>query len=449
MEAHIMNHLTLALAELLAPLQTCFRVEVFTTFQAVVAAWLICPGPRTLSEVWQASSLAGKCHYDAIYSLFGAAQWSWDEIGALLCLLILTQLVPTGPVWIVIDDTLCHKRGAKVAFGGMFLDPVLSSKRRKVLRFGLNWVVLGIAVRLPCRPDRYYCLPVLWRVFRKKGLPGHQKKTVLAAELARRICASVPHRDVWLVADSAYVNARVLRDRPATLQVIGPLSKKAALYLPAPEPKRGQRGRRRRKGERLPTPAQMLEDTKRFAAAERTFAFPRGAKALRVQVVRDILWYTGCKTEPVAVVLVRDPAGQWRDEVLLCTSATAGAAAMLEGYARRWSVELSFFDSKQHRGLHDPQVWSERSVERAHPMAWFCYSVTLLWYARQGQTSAAVQRERPWYTPKHTPTFTQMLGALRLDVWRQRLFGEAQADAPGPPTQEMLETLLHCLAAVR
>ncbi len=71
------------------------------------------------------------------------------------------------------------------------------------------------------------------------------------------------------------------------------------------------------------------------------------------------------------VVLVRDPLGQWRDEALVATDPTASAAFVILGYCRRWSVELAFFDSKQYLGLHDPRVWSERSVERAHPMAWF------------------------------------------------------------------------------
>jgi hypothetical protein len=39
---------------------------------------------------------------------------------------------------VAVDDTLCHKRGAKVAFGGIFLDAVLSSKKHKTFRFGLN-----------------------------------------------------------------------------------------------------------------------------------------------------------------------------------------------------------------------------------------------------------------------------------------------------------------------
>src|ERR671926_210915 len=66
-------------------------------------------------------------------------------------------------------DQLIPSLGALVAFGGIFLDAVLSTKRHKTLRFGVNWVVLGIAVPLPFRPDRYYCLSVLWRAYRKKG----------------------------------------------------------------------------------------------------------------------------------------------------------------------------------------------------------------------------------------------------------------------------------------
>jgi hypothetical protein len=444
-----MDYLIPSLAELLAPLRYCFRQEVFATFQIIAVAWMVCPGPRTLSEVWQATGLAAQRHWDCIYALFASAKWDWDEIGALLILLILIHLVPAGYVWIVVDDTLCHKRGAKVAFGGIFLDAVLSSKRHKTFRFGLNWVVLGIAVRLPLRPDRYYCLPVLWRLFRKKGLPGHQKKTQLAAELARLFAGLVPDRDVWLVADSAYINAALLRDRPANLQVIGPLSKKAALYLPASAAKTGQRGRHRQKGDRLPNPTQMLEDPQRFPAAVEEFDFLRATKRLRVQVVRNVLWYTGCKTDRVAVVLVRDPQGQWRDEVLLCTAASASAQTVLEGYSRRWSIELSFFDSKQYLGLHDPQVWCATSVARAHPMAWFCYSLALLWYALHGAQAEAVQRDRPWYKPQASPTFTEMLGTLRLALWRQAIFSEAGTMAPQPPSQEMLDTLLHCLAAVR
>ncbi len=85
-----------------------------------------------------------------------------------------------------------------------------------------------------------------------------------------------------------------------------------------------------------------------------------------MQVIRDILWYRGSKTEPVMVVLVRDPLGQWRDEALVATDPTATARFVILGYCRRWCVELAFFDSKQQLGLHDPRcgacgAWSERT----------------------------------------------------------------------------------------
>ena len=54
-------------------------------------------------------------------------------------------------------------------------------------------------------------------------------------------------------------------------------------------------------------------------------------RPLRVQVVRDVLWYNACKAEPVAVVLVRDPAGEWRDEALVVTDPTASAAFVIAG----------------------------------------------------------------------------------------------------------------------
>jgi hypothetical protein len=144
-----MDQLIPGLAALVEAFRDCFHPQVFQTFQALLAGWITCQGPRTISEVWLATGLAAKRHHDTAYAVFHSACWEWDDLGIVTATLILTHLVPGGVVWIAVDDTLCHKRGAKVAFGGIFLDAVLSSKKHKTLRFGLNWVVLGIAVSLP------------------------------------------------------------------------------------------------------------------------------------------------------------------------------------------------------------------------------------------------------------------------------------------------------------
>jgi DDE superfamily endonuclease len=440
-----MDQLIPGFAALVEGCREGFHPQVFQTFQTLIAGWIVCVGPRTISEVWQATGLAARRHHDTAYAVFHSAVWEWDDLGIVLTTLILTHLVPGGVVWMVVDDTLCHKRGAKVAFGGIFLDAVLSSRSHKTFRFGLNWVVLGIAVPIPMRPDRYYCLPVLWRLCRKKGQDGYQTRPQAAAALARKLAEANPGRTFWLVGDSAYVNAAVLQKRPDNLQVIGPLPWKAALYtLPTPRlPK--QKGAPRKKGDRLPNPRAMIADEATYPAALMTLAFPNQTRQLRVQVIRDVLWYRGCKTQPVMVVLVRDPLGQWRDEALVATDPTASAAFVILGYCRRWSVELTFFDSKQYLGLHDPRVWSARSVERAHPMAWFVGTLTILWSCVQGHAGSHVVRDRPWYAGKITPTFTDMLGALRLQMWEHALFCECGDELPAP---KYIQTLLYRLAAV-
>jgi hypothetical protein len=438
-----MDQLIPSLAELAAPLRDCSRSEVFQTFQILLAGWITCLGPHTISGVWQATGLAAKRHHDIAYAVFHSAAWEWDDLGIVPATVILAQLIPGGVAWLVVDDTLCHKRGAKVAFGGISRDAVLSSRRSKVLRFGLNWVVLGIAVPVPMRPDRYFCLSVLWRVQRKAGQAGYRTRPQAAAELARALAEADPGRTFWLAGDSAYVNAATLRDRPANLHVIGPLHGKAALFE-RPGPYSGK-GRPPKKGRRLPAPKAMIEDTAAYPAATMTIAFPKLTRELRVQVIRDVLWYRGCGEEPVAVILVRDPAGRWRDEALVATDPAVDPVFAITGYCRRWSAEVTFFESKQYLGLHDPRVRSERSMERAHPMSWFVGSLVVLWYCRKGHEGSHVVRQRPWYKREVTPTFTDMLGALRFQKWEDAVFGESGQEVPSP---ECIERLLYRLSAV-
>ena len=115
-----MDHFITSLTALVEAFGDCFHPQVFQTFQALIAGWIVCLGPRTISEVWQATGLAAKRHHDTAYAVFHSAAWEWDDLGIVLATLILTHLIPGGVVWVVVDDTLCHKRGAKVAFGAGF-----------------------------------------------------------------------------------------------------------------------------------------------------------------------------------------------------------------------------------------------------------------------------------------------------------------------------------------
>src|SRR5713101_7918201 len=193
-----MDQLIPTLEAFLVGLAPAFRQEVHDVFCEMVAAWIVCLGRRTISRVWETTGQAEQRNHAAAFRLFSQAAWNWDEVCRLLLLQILVRLVPGVRVWLVADDTLCHKRGAKVAFGGIFLDAVLSSKKHKVFRFGNNWVLLGIVVELACRPNRYFCLPILWRIAEKKGTKSkaeHRTKPQLAAEMITVLAGWFPLRE--------------------------------------------------------------------------------------------------------------------------------------------------------------------------------------------------------------------------------------------------------------
>src|SRR5262245_4952254 len=124
-----MDQLIPSLAPLLAGLAPAFRLEVHGLFCQMVGAWIVCLGRRSISRVWETTGQAEQRNHAAAFRLFSEAVWNWDEVCRLVLLQILARLLPGSCVWLVVDDTLCHKRGAKVAFGGIFLDAVLSSKR--------------------------------------------------------------------------------------------------------------------------------------------------------------------------------------------------------------------------------------------------------------------------------------------------------------------------------
>ena len=434
-----MDQLIPSLTRLLDPLAPAFRKEVFPMFCKMVAAWIVCLGRRTISRVWETTGQTRKRNHSAAFRLFYQAVWNWDEVMRLLLAAILQTFVPGMRVWVVVDDTLCHKRGAKVAFGGIFLDAVLSTRKHKTFRFGNNWVLLGLVVSVPFHRNRPFCLPLLWRVYEKRGTKTkkeHRTKNHLAAEMVRVLAKWLPGREILVVADSAYIGKLLLHDRPENVDFIGPICWRAVLTTT----KRTRDGQEASSGNRLPTPKELLDDN-RWPWQTQQFQFANGERRrLQIKSLR-VCWPTVAGKGLVAVVLVRDPKGEWRDEALVSTNPDLCDRDIVLGYCRRWSVEVAFSDAKGFLGFHDPCVWKKESVERAAPMSWFTGTLVLLWYAREGPNHKMAKRHRPWYTKTMT-TFSDVLATCRLTLWESWWSSPAdKRPADQDPDQWLLEYL--------
>ena len=71
--------------------------------------------------------------------------------------------------------------------------------------------------------------------------------------------------------------------------------------------------------------------------------------------------------------------------------------------------------------------------------------MTILWYAVSGHAGEQLDRERSWYRQKVTPTFSDMLGSLRLQMWQHRVYGASGTEVP---STECVQMLLRTLSAV-
>jgi len=136
-----------------------------------------------------------------------------------------------------------------------------------------------------------------------------------------------------VVADAAY-HGPALKQLPASVTWTTRLPANAALSALAPPRLPGERGRPCLKGLRLGTPAELA------AAATWTPVTVRiyGRSHRTDLAARTCLWYGCLHTRTVKVILARNHAGVL---ALVTTDlATPAAAALIERYAARWSIEV-------------------------------------------------------------------------------------------------------------
>ena len=241
-------------------------------------------------------------------------------------------------------------------------------------------------------------------------------KLALARELLALVAGWADGRTVYAVVDSAYAARPLLEARPTNVQVLSRLRPDAALWARPGRRRPGQRGRPRKRGHRLPTPKAMAATRRRWDPLPLTLY---GRQVTPRVFGCTALWYGALREQPVRIVIVRDPGGRRRDEAFFCTDLTVDHAFILEGYARRWTIEVAFHDQKQFLGFEDPQNQTATAVARTAPMAALAYDLVLLWYAaRVQQGRASDWLRRPWYRSKSTPSFLDMLTAVRQESWQ-------------------------------
>jgi hypothetical protein len=433
-----------SLARLLSLFRPCFTAPTFATFCALCMGFLACVGEHTVTGMLLAARRERAWHHSRAHDFFARARWSADELGLTLLDFLCARLLPAGaPLVLAVDDSLFPRSGRKVFGAHLHRDDHVAGGGRQV-RFGNSWVVLGLVISLPFS-SRAFCLPLLFRLWRadparrghgKKGNPRKRKpdpaypsKPELARELIELVTARHPRRRLQVVADGAYA-AKALRHLPRRIDLTTRLLATAALYAPAP-PRSGRRGRPPLKGERLPDLKTIANDAK--TRWQRIRATGSGVPPLLDCYLVDCLWYGVFHTQRVRVLIARTPERRdGFDVALVTTDLCAEAREIIERYAQRWAIEVSFQDAKQLTGVGEARNRTRRAVERTVPFGFLCQTLVVAWYALNGQAREDVlhrRRHAPWYRHKRAPSYQDMLVSLRRALI-------AVEYPPGPPGKD-------------
>ncbi len=125
----------------------------------------MCLGKRTEYGVFQTIradtpvSRQQRHSFDRFYNFSSRSAWIVRDLAHQIAVAVVVQLNPHGLLYLVVVDTLLHKRGKNVYGLGWFRDAVASTAKRVATASGNHWMVVGLAIRIPGTP-KIYCLPI-------------------------------------------------------------------------------------------------------------------------------------------------------------------------------------------------------------------------------------------------------------------------------------------------
>ncbi|MGW9027492.1 transposase [Streptomyces sp. NPDC055722] len=395
-----------SLIDVLQIVRSCFTAPSFATLCSLVTGVLAADGPRTVTGMWSAAGLAGRCHWSRGHRFFSRAVWDLDAVGLALARTVTAAFVPEGgAVTVAVDDSLFHRFGKKVHGAAWQHDG--SAHGRDGTGRGNCFVIAGIVVRLPFLA-RQICLPVLFRLHIPKT---DDSKTEEARKLAGLIAAALPERKVHVVGDALY-RGPAWRDLPDNLTFTTRLAANAVLYGPEP-PRTRKRGRPRWK--RRP-PGHPRRD-RRY----RDLADHHHRDLRRDQSRADLRPAMPVVGQPAPHPRQGRPAALRR----LDPRGKLGAGEHRH-HRNRGGDHHPVRGPLVHRagdqgreelfGVGDPRSRTRNAVQRTVPFQLACQTVLVLWYACAGNANSDVHARReaaPRYRHKQHVSLEDMIIAFR------------------------------------
>ncbi len=235
--------------------------------------------------------------------------------------------------------------------------------------------------------------------------------------MVRRWLPDVARVPISLVGDTAYSILELgLCCAKHNVSLTAPMRWDSSLHEPALPREKGTIGRPRVKGAALPKLSQVLADPKTEWVHVRVRWYDGSEQELEV-VSGTAVWYRiGLAVLPVRWVLTRDPQGQREPRAYFSTDQSLAAVEVVSRFIKRWTIEVTFEESRAHLGVETQRQWSDLAIERSTPCLLGMFSlVALFGKALHPDGKVPVQRTA-WYD-KSEATFSDVLAEVRRHLW--------------------------------
>lgn len=410
-----------------------FSQPSYLNFLILFQGHILTNGRRTITDIIKRLGLRNIKNYSKYHDFFRKAKWSSLK-GAQILFLKLVSLVP-GDITVCIDSTVERRKGPKIKSLGIQRDAVRSTKAKKVLVPGLNWLVCAIQIKLPwC--NQAWALPFLSVLMppekplssskNKRDLSKSKKHktmtewTCQVAVVLRRWLG--PSKKITVVADSAFATYALANTCIGLGIVLISRIRLDARTFDFPIQKAG-RGRKRLVGMRLPTFKMMIKDPKLIWDTIEITWYGGIKKNIEV-MTGSCLWYGyGIRPVPIKWVLTRDPDVNETATVMFSTDVSSDSIVIMEKFIGRWQIEVTFEEVRRHLGMETQRQWSDNAIDRITPCILASYSIINL-LALECHTSMGEDipiQTSSWYR-KTRVTFSDVLAYVKGKILRGKYF---------------------------
>jgi hypothetical protein len=410
----------------LAIFESAFTSPTWSKAQVLIIGTLLARGRRTVTAALRHMGRAQETDFSLYHQVLNRARWSARILSRLLLRALITAFVASGgALTFVIDEHLERRWGPMISKRGHFRDALLSSHKKSVSNSGLRWMVLALIVNVPWT-RRCLALPVLSVLAPSPKVSRQLKrrhKTIAtwARQMITQVRRWLPGVEITLLGDGAYSVVELgLRCHKLGVRLIAPLVLDAQLFeAPLPTPAPGQKkgvGRPAQKGARKAKLSAVLLAPQTVWEAVSVAWYDGQQRQLEVTTGTALWKRAKCKNLAIGWVLVRDPLEELAAKAYFSTEPEQAAMAVVEAFVQRWTIEVTFEESRAHLGIETQRQWSDLAIERTTPCLLGLYSLVVLLAGALHRDGKVAMQQTAWYK-KPEATFADALATVRCHLW--------------------------------